>query len=146
LFVCLFNCTKSHIFAYSNRQIGTISYIIKIMIKVILYEIKINLMLSLLFFFFLILPFRLILPLLSLDNLLPIFLVFYACIFKTVSFIENKSKLLSFIQYSYIFTFALVLGYIAYLPKQYELVSFSFCLYAFISWNWAQRVLCIFTW
>jgi len=59
------------------------------MIKVILYEIKINLMLSLLFFF-LLLPFILILPLLSLDNLLPIFLVFYACIFITVSFFYWK--------------------------------------------------------
>jgi hypothetical protein len=83
--------------------------------------------------FFLLLPFILILPLSSLDYLLPIIAGFYVCIFITVFFFIKKNikvnywVLLSI--YIYIFTFALVLGYIAYLSKQYELVSFSFCFY-----------------
>lgn len=126
----LLYCTKSHIFAYSNRQTRTITYIVKNHHQsYFFYEIKINLMFSLLFFS----PFAIYITFVKFRLSLSNNRWFYVCIFITVYFFIKKSKLLGFTQYLYIFTFALVLGYIAYLSKQCELVSFYFCLYAFIS-------------
>lgn len=132
-FFCLFYNTESHIFAYSNRQTGIITCIIKIMIKVIFFfnEIKINLMFSLLFFspfaiytYTTFVKFRLFIT----NNRWFLRLYIYnRFLFYKKNIKVNYWVLLSI--YIYIFTFALVLGYIAYLSKQYELVSFSFCFY-----------------
>lgn len=91
---------------------------------------KFNLFISMLFFLLLLLPFKLILPLLNLGYLFPVIAAFYACIFTTISvFTENKHKLLSLFQLLYVFTFALVLSYIFYYINQHELVYFLFAFF-----------------
>lgn len=84
-----------------------------------------NLMLSLLLFILLLLPFKLILPLLNLSYILPIISGFYACIF-IISFIDDKKDLFNIIQLLYTFTIAVTLGYIALWCKQFELIYYLF--------------------
>ena len=92
-----------------------------------LYNRKLHFCVSILFFLLLFLPFKLMLPLLSLDYLLPVISGFYACIITSAFFlIDNKSKLLNFFQFVCIFTLAFVLGCIAFWCKQYEFVYFLF--------------------
>ena len=58
-----------------------------------------NILLSLIFYILLLLPFKVILPLLGLNYLFPKFSGLFACIFTVATcFFENNNKLFSFIQ------------------------------------------------
>ena len=89
-----------------------------------------NILLSLIFYILLLLPFKVILPLLGLNYLFPIFSGLFACILTVATcFIENKHKLFSFIQLLYTFIIARTLAYFAYALTQCE---FLYLLFAFL--------------
>ena len=78
----------------------------------------------------LLLPFKVILPLLGLNYLFPIFSGLFACIFTVATcFFENNNKLFSFIQLLYTFIIACTLAYFAYAFTQYE---FLYLLFAYL--------------
>ena len=88
-----------------------------------------NLLLSYFFYILLLYPFKVILPLLSLDYLFPIFSGLFACILTVATcFFDDKHNLFSFIQLLYMFIIACALAYFAYAFKQCE---FLYLLFAF---------------
>ena len=78
----------------------------------------------------LLLPFKVILPLLGLNYLFPIFSGLFACIFVVANrFLEGNKELFTFIQLLYMFTLACALAYFSYAftPSEYLSLLFS-CL------------------
>lgn len=89
----------------------------------------INIMLSLLFFIILLLPFKFIFSLLGLSLYFPIVSGIYACIFSIVSLsFNNRSHLLSFINYVCIFSYAAFAAYIIFIIKDLSLLGYLFAL------------------
>ena len=86
--------------------------------------------LSLTFYILLLLPFKVILPLLGLNYLFPIFSGLLACIFVVATrFLEGNKELFTFIQLLYTFIIACALAYFSYVftPSEYLSLLFS-CL------------------
>lgn len=113
------------LFAYSPRGIANI---LKNVISRVINFIKtraFNIILSLLLFILLLLPFKIILPLLNLGFIFPIITGFYSCIFITVlSLVKNYKELFNCIQLLYIFTSTLIFGYALIWFRQFELLYF----------------------
>jgi hypothetical protein len=83
-------------------------------------------MLSLMLYILLLFPMKNLLSLLDLDFVFPVISALYACIFTTVSLLfHNKSNLLSFYTYLFIFTYSLLMAYIIVLIKGSG-ISFGF--------------------
>jgi len=114
IFICLISAVILVLTAFSFTRIINIFKNILCKVFSFIKNRVFNLMLSLLLFILLLLPFKLLLPLLNLSYLLPIISGFYACIFIIIiSFIDDKKDLFNIIQLLYTFTIAVTLGYIA---------------------------------